>query len=363
MRLTKESPIKRFVGLHFGVGCCNMACPYCYIGKTGKKIQDIPYTLDEIKKAFSKKRLGGVCFINICSDGETLIHPMMVDIIRVFLSEGHYVMLVTNGTVTKAIKELLQLETEQKSRIFFKLSFHYEELRKMNMLRTFFDNVNLIVESPCSLTVEYITVDDTLNHIDEFKEVCLEGMGTLPQINIPRDERKNNLGLFSEYSWTNYLAKVDEINIPSKFFDYRKQFFGKKYKYFCFMGGRYLWVNMKTGFSYQCYRMPPIQNFMKDINHHVKWIPVGNHCPEAHCYVCYTFFTLGCVDTPEYADYKPSYYDIRNRKDNQGRDWIKPIYKHAFECGVEKRELSAMGKKMVNIYNTYRKWRFREFGE
>ncbi len=362
MRIAKSSPIKKFVGLHFGVGCCNMSCSYCYIGKTGNKIQDIPYTIDEMRRAFAKKRLGGTAFINICSDGETLIHPMMVDIIRMFLDEGHYVMLVTNGTVTRTLKQILELQDEQLARIFFKISFHYEELLKMNMLDKFFENVNMLAGSPCSITVEYITVDETLQHIEGFKKTCMEGMGALPQINMPRDERKQNLGLFSKYSWEKYLKKIESLNIPSKFFDFRVQYFGRRYKQFCFLGGRYIWVNMKTGYAQQCYRLPPIQNFMKDLNSPVRWIPVGNHCPEAHCYVCYTFFPLGCVDTPEYGKYRPTYYEIRNRKDNKGREWIKPTYKEAFECGVERKEFSSFEKKMVNLFNQYRKWYYREFG-
>ena len=362
MRLIKKSPIKRFIGLHFGVGCCNMSCSYCYLGRTENKIQKIPFSISEIKAAFSKKRLGGICFINICSDGETLLHPMMVDIIRTFLEEGHYVMLVTNGTVTKTIKELLRLDDEYQSRIFFKMSFHYEELCKMNMLDLFFENVNILTQSPCSLTVEYVTEDETLDNIEEFKEICMKGMGALPQINIPRDERKKNMGVYSKYSWENYIKKVASGNIQSSLFDYRVQHFGIKYKGFCHFGDRYLWVNMKTGYSHQCYRTPPLQNFMGDINKSVRWMPVGNNCLEAHCYVCYTFFPLGCVDTPEYGKYRPTFYEIRNRKDDKGRDWVKPTFRKVFECGVEQREYSVIERKIVNIMNCFKKWYYREHG-
>ncbi len=337
-----------------------MTCSYCYLGRSENKIQDIPFSLKEIQRAFSKKRLGGVSFINICSDGETFIHPMMPDIIKTFLDEGHYVMCVTNGTMTEKIKDVLRIKQESLSRLFFKLSFHYEELCKMKLLERFFDNVKLLLESPCSISVEYITTDETLWHIDEFKEACLNGMGVLPQINMPRDERKYNLGLLSKYSWHRYLEIVHNAKISSEFFDFRKQYFGKKYTGFCYNGHRHMWVNMKTGYSQQCYGVPTMQNFMKDAL--IRWIPIGNHCQVAHCYVCYTFFTLGTTEAPSYGEYRPTYIDIRNRKDSYGREWIKPTYQKVFACGVERWEFSKFEKRIANLYNRWLRWYRREYG-
>lgn len=122
MKITKKSPIKKFIGLSFSVGACNLECSYCYVGRHGS-LKEIPYSLDEIKRAFSRRRLRGTAFINICSDGEPLIHPMMVDIIQAFLEQGHYVMVLTNGTLTERLKELLEIPDELLPRLFLKSVF------------------------------------------------------------------------------------------------------------------------------------------------------------------------------------------------------------------------------------------------
>lgn len=247
--------IEKFIGLHFKTGACNLRCSYCYIGQHENKILDIPYSLEEIKKAFSKKRLGGTCFINICSDGETLIHPMMPSIIESFLSEGHYVLVVTNGTLTDRIKACINIE-KNTERLFFKISFHYEEMNRLGNIDKFFENIEMIKKSKCSFTVEYITCDETVEKIEEFKKTCIDKMGCFPQINIPRNDQAINLGVFSKYTYKKYLSIWDSKKFKSEFWEFRKQFFGKKYKGFCYAGKRTIWVSMETGYSHQCYHTP-----------------------------------------------------------------------------------------------------------
>ncbi len=350
--------IEKFIGVHFKVGACNLRCSYCYLGKHENKLVDIPYSLETIRNAFSKERLGGTCYINICSDGETLIHPMMPEIIKMFLWEGHYVLVVTNATLTSRLQECIELN--RANRLFFKVSFHYEEMKRLGTLDVFFHNLEMLKESPCSFTVEYITCDETLNEIEEFKKLCIEKMGTLPQINMPRDERACNLGVLSKSTWEKYLAEWDACNFHSEFWDFRKQIFGRKYRDFCYAGYRSLWINMENGYSYQCYHLPPLQNFMEEIDKPVKWLAVGNNCPEAHCYVAYSHMTLGTVNCPSYVKYRPTYDVIRNRKCLDGTEWIKPTFKEAFQIGVNReKEFSGKKKKMINQFNRLLKWKKR----
>lgn len=352
--------IEKFIGVHFKVGACNLRCSYCYLGKHENKLLEIPYSLGTIRKAFSKERLGGNCYINVCSDGETLIHPMMPEIIKTFLLEGHYVLVVTNAILTKRLKECIEAN-QYANRLFFKVSFHYEEMERLGVLDKFFDNLKMIKESPCSFTVEYITCDETLEEIDRLKELCIEKMGTLPQINMPRDERACNLGVLSKSSWKKYLNNWDKCDFHSEFWTFRKQIFGQKYKDFCHAGYRSLWVNMESGYSYQCYHLPPLQNFMGEVDKPIKWLAVGNNCPEAHCYVAYSHMTLGTVNYPSYVEYKPTYDIIRNRKCLDGEEWIKPTFKEAFQIGVNKEEeFSETKKKIINKLNLLLRWKRRQ---
>lgn len=353
-----KEKIVRFIALSFKIGVCNLKCPYCYVGQRDGKMNDIPFTIEEMKKAFSKKRLGGTCFINICSDGETLIHPMMPSIIKCFLDEGHYVMVVTNGLLSNKIEECLLIK-ENLDRLFFKLSFHYEEMERIGVLDTFFNNVNMIKKSPCSFTVEYITCDETLNEIEKFKSICNEKLGVLPQINMPRRGRASNLGIESKYTWKKYLEMWDNTGIDSEFFEFRRQVFGKKYRDFCYAGERMLWIDMSTGYSRQCYSTPDLQNFMGELDKPVKWLAVGNNCREAHCYVAHTFMTLGIAPFPGYVKYKPTYGVIRNRICSDGTEWLKPTYKKAFRYGISGRNFSDLKKVIINKLNILLKWKDR----
>ena len=356
MKLVKASPIKKVIELSFALGACNLKCSYCYIGNHSGKIQDIVWTDEEIRKAFSKKRIG-CCFINICSDGETLIHKRMPSIIRILLEEGHYVMVVTNATLTKRIKECLNMEEDLLERLFFKVSFHYEECLRMNILEKLFENIQKIKESPCSLTVEYITEDKTLKNIEKFKQLCMGKLGTLPQINIPRNEKKYNLSVVSKYSLENYKKEWNK-EISSELFKYREQFFGKKYKEFCYAGVRQLWVEMSTGNSRQCYHKPIIQNFMKSKK--ILWPAVGYTCPEAHCYIAHLYMSFGTRLTSQNATYKATYDEIRNRVCMDGTEWIKPVYKEAFQNGVEEWEYNPIDKLLNKYFNQFLYWIRRE---
>ena len=96
--------IKRFIDCYIPTETCNFRCHYCYITQNRKfnnKVAKFNYTPEYIAKALSKERLGGVCLINFCAGGETLIAEEVIDIIKALLVEGHYVMVVTNGSLTK----------------------------------------------------------------------------------------------------------------------------------------------------------------------------------------------------------------------------------------------------------------------
>ena len=96
--------IKRFIDCYVPVTTCTLRCHYCYITHHrlfDNKLPTFKYTPEQVRKALSKERLGGICLINFCGGGETLLPPEIVKYIRVLLEEGHYIMIVTNATVSK----------------------------------------------------------------------------------------------------------------------------------------------------------------------------------------------------------------------------------------------------------------------
>ena len=116
---------------------CDLKCSYCYISqlpewmKSGDKFT---YDVNYIAKCLSKKRLGGECLINLTGEGETMLQKDIVELCRLLLEEGHYIELVTNLTITKVVDDFLKLPSNLLEQLEFKISFHYNELKRINLM-------------------------------------------------------------------------------------------------------------------------------------------------------------------------------------------------------------------------------------
>lgn len=153
--LLKNNIIK-YLECYIETETCNLKCHYCYIAllkKFKNHIIEIEKTPEEIKKTFAKKRLG-TCLINIYAGGETLLGESVLPTVKALLEEGHFVTLVTNGTMTKRFDEIITWDKALLSHLFIKFSFHYLEMIRLNMMDTFIGNVKKIAQSGCSYTVE-----------------------------------------------------------------------------------------------------------------------------------------------------------------------------------------------------------------
>ena len=124
---------------------CNLKCEYCYITQLPEwsRVQEKPkYSMEHIAKCLSVERLGGPCLINMTGTGETMLEPRIVDLCRLLLEQGHYIEFVTNFTVTKVVDQFMELPSELQKHLEFKISFHYNELRRLNWMDRFFENID-----------------------------------------------------------------------------------------------------------------------------------------------------------------------------------------------------------------------------
>ena len=136
----KDSMV-RFIDCHVPTETCNFRCPYCYITQRRKfdnQLNPIGRTPTEIRKALSMKRWGGVLFINFCAGGETLLGEDILPIIYSVLEEGHYAQIVTNGSMSTRFDEISRWPKELLNHLFVKFSFHYTELKRLNIVDTFY---------------------------------------------------------------------------------------------------------------------------------------------------------------------------------------------------------------------------------
>lgn len=316
--------MKRFIDCIFPAKACNLRCHYCYIthtGSFGEKLPVFPYSADHIGRALTVERLGGVCHMNICGEGETLLPPEMTGIVQAILKNGHYVMVVTNGTLKARFDEIVTWPTDILSRLGFKFSYHYLEFKRRGLLHTFFDNVKKVRAAGCSFSVELTPSDEMIPHIDDAMSLCREQVGAVCHVTVARNEADPSLPILTNLSKEDYMATWGKFK--SNLFDYKMSVFGVKRREFCYAGEWSAFLNILTGDLAQCYKGRMLQNIYKDVNQPITFLPVGAHCAEEHCYNAHAYLTLGVIPTLQ----APPYASLRNRLCADGSEWLTPAMK------------------------------------
>lgn len=346
--------VKRFIDCSVPVSICNFRCEYCYLSQTPHRIDatekdEIGRSPRFIGKAFSMKRLGGRCLINLCGIGETLLSPNIVEIIKELLVQGHYVMVVTNGTITPKIEEILEIDEKIRKRLFFKLSFHYEQLKRLNLIDTYFNNVDKIKRKNVSFTVELVAYDAIEKEIDDIKKLCEMRLGAMCHVTAARNlNGRGKRSLQSKYSIQKYKSIWSEFH--SALFDFKIRSFNRKIEEFCYAGDWGLTIDLKTGEVRQCYEGLVLQNIYKNINKPLKYLAVGNHCPSKYCRNAHAQLAFGFV--PEIKN-APDFASERNRICIDGSQWLSEDFKKIFQGKLyeSNKEYSQMKKWLVNVEN------------
>ena len=352
--------IKRFIDCYIPTETCNLRCHYCYIAQKRKfnnKLAEFSYPKEYICEALSKERLGGVCLLNLCAGGETLLSDEVLPLVRDLLSQGHYVMIVTNGTVAKRFKELVSWPHEIIERLIFKFSFHYLELKRLGLLEQFFNNVNLSKRLGASFTVEITPSDELIPYIDDIKKICLEKLGALCHITIARDDRTNGIDVLSAYDFEEYKKIWEQFK--SELFSFKSQIFYHKRKEFCYAGEWSAYLNLDTGVLRQCYCGKILGNIYDNLMDPIPFEAIGHHCTLAHCYNGHAFLTLG--DIPELNT--PTYADVRNRICLDGSEWLSPKMKEFMKSKLceSNQEYSIIKKGLLSLKEDGRKLRHKVY--
>ena len=340
---------------------CNLKCEYCYISQVKAWDEPTPFQYSPvyIAKCLSKKRLGGICLINLTGNGETMLQPDIVPLITALLQEGHYVEVVTNGTVTKHISQVLKLPKYQLCRLFFKISFHYKELVRINKLDRFFENVNNIHNAGASFTLELMAYDGIESDIEKIKEVCLKKIGAVCHTTIGRDDKRKDKALLSSHSNDEFRKIWGTFESPMT--QFKLNVIGVKRKEFCYAGAWSLFVNMYTGESQPCYWQPYNQNIFKNPSQPIKFIPVGDTCTQPYCTNGHAHMCWGII--PELNT--PKYSEMRNRTMINGEDWLTRECKEFFDSKLyeSNKEYNKMQKIVHTIIYPFRlvKWFLRDW--
>lgn len=315
-----QDKMQKYIGLVFPENLCNLDCSYCYISlNKNRRFENLgrknPHLPQFIRRQFRKEILGGACLIGFTGSGETLLADKFCEVCIELLKEGHYVHIVTNGTPTNKIKEILASAGPYQGHIIFKLSFHYIELLEKRMLDKFVETVKLIESSQASYTVEIMPHDELIPYIPDVLKFSEENFGAYPQLTIGRDEA-DKTKLLTKQSYKEYIETWNVFK--SEMFDTRMKLYmvnGKN----CGAGPLGFFVDMYSGKIQHCVYRENLGNVYTDGLENIELNRVGNTCPLDYCFNCHVYATLGIL--PE--DNIPTYMEIRDRVKTDGRHWIK----------------------------------------
>ena len=207
--------LTKYIDIAIPVETCNFRCSYCYISQTHSftnSKDNFRYSEEHVAKGLSKKRLGGTCLINLCGIGETLFSEYAINLTKLLLQEGHFVIIVTNGCAKdSAYTQFASFPKELLSHLIVKFSFHYLQLQKLNLFEKYWKHVHEIKNAGASISIELCPSDETMPYKDEIKNMCLKEVGALPHITIPRDERTDGYSILTKLNQSDLIAIVTKI--------------------------------------------------------------------------------------------------------------------------------------------------------
>ena len=327
--MIKKDNLHRFIDCFVPVHLCNFRCHYCYILQHKlfeNYVKGPDHTPKEFGDALSIKRTGGICLINFCGGGETLLMPGFLDYAYEVLKQGHYIMIVTNGTCFNVFEEIKKWPLDFRERTFFKFSYHYQQLKEKKLIDRFFENIVSLRNLGFSFTLELVPYDELIPFIDDIKSYSIKYLGALPHVTVARDESKAGLPILTSLSAEEYTKTWSTFE--SKLFDFKYSIFNVKRKEFCFAGHSSCYLSLFNGEMKQCYCSNKRTNIYSK---HFKFPgPVGKRCSEEHCYNGHAWLTFGNI--PQLKT--PTFLELRDRKSVFGYNWVNDKMAHIFSQRV-----------------------------
>jgi len=310
---------------------CNLKCNYCYVDR--KRFPNAPptrmYEPELIARALTQERLGGKAYLQLCGYGETFMDPLIVEVSERLLRNGHYVALSTNGTVRKINDIFCAFPQELKERLHFFISIQWEELKRLNLLNQYAENVRNIKACDISMSVSVTLSDSLVPEIPSIKEYCLKEFGVLCHILECRDERRSDIPRMTELPIEEHQRLWGSFDSPT--FEWQQVYWGQHRNEFCYMGESAMYLDFSSGNIWQACLGKKLCNIFDDLNEPIRFCALGRNCNVAHCYLGNILLGLGGV-VPEIQ--YPSFASQRDRICPDGTTWFTPKVRDFFHQRV-----------------------------
>jgi len=342
----------KFIDCLIPISVCNLKCPYYFVEQRSTNCNEnnrFQHSPEEVGQALSSKRLGGICHFNISAEGETLLDPNIVQILYNLLHQGHYIMVVTNGTITKRFEEISEFPSEYLNRLGFKFSFHYLQLIDNNLMDTFFYNIHLMENSKVSISVELTPHDELVPYIEDIKRKCIDEVGAKCHVTVARNEKLKDMPLLTKYKRNEYMKIWNSFD--SELFRFKMRTFGVRRTEYCYAGKWAGFVNIGTGAFSPCHGREVIQNIYNDLSKPIKFVAIGKKCRPLHCINSHAWLTFGLISNM--IDEPPHYDKVRDRTREDGSHWLQDDMKTVMHT-----KLITTNEVSSNLYKLYDRLRY-----
>lgn len=233
---------------------------------------------------------------------ETLIPEETIDFVKGLIHKGHVVTVVTNAALTDRIHSLLEAPEEDLKNLVIKGSLHYTELKKRNLLDTYFDNLRSVINHGASAYPFLVIGNEYLPYLEEIRDLCVNRLGCVPLVTpcfAMRDELDLKHGTVPDPPVTAELKSRVERLFHSRLYEecvrYTKI---DPQETFCYAGLWSFGVNMGDGRIYKCHSSTTDRNFFEDLSLPAEELlkePVACSCGIANCALQYDFFSYNLM--------------------------------------------------------------------
>lgn len=311
---------------------CNLRCSYCYVSQCQDPEHLVKphfdYPVEYMVKAFTPQRLGGIAEFTVIGAGETLIPEEVIPFIHGLLRQGHIVEVVSNLTLSDRIDKLLDTSPEDLKRLIVKGSLHWVELKRLNKVNEYFNNMRKILSAGASSFPFFVAGDLYMPYLDEIRQHCLAELNALPHCSpCMAFEEKTDMGEFGKVMTSpvcdSEFRTLIEQKFQSKLFQLCADFIDvNPRKYFCNAGKWSFVVNLSDGGMSKCHNCKNDFNLFSKITSAIPEKPIGYECKIASCCLQYDFISLGLLK--DFMDY-PTYGKLLYREGLINEDLVEKL--------------------------------------